>query len=83
MKLILCFALNAEPDGASTTLIHLRRKGLDKIYEEFTEFLRERIITSMNKYIERILDENFFFSYFFSTSLDFYSDRLAEKNWGI
>lgn len=76
-KNVLYFALNADPDGASTTLIHLRRKGLERIYKEFTEFLKERIITSRDKDIERILNENLFFNYFFSTSVDFYSDRLV------
>lgn len=73
----LYFTLNADPDGASATLIHLRRKGLDRIYEEFTQFLKERLIVSKDKEIEKILNENLFFNYFFSTSADFYSDKLV------
>lgn len=73
----LYLALNAGPDGASTTLIHLRRKGFNRIYQEFTCFLKERLVPVKEKEIERILNQNLLFNYFFSTSADFYSDRLV------
>ena len=41
-----CFyiAVNYDPDGASTTLIHLRRKGYCGIYNEFLDWLKEKTI---------------------------------------
>jgi len=41
-----CFyiAVNYDPDGASTTLIHLKRKGYSGIYNEFLEWLKKKTI---------------------------------------
>jgi len=71
----LYVSLNADPDGAGTTLVHLRRKGFQTIYKELKEFLADKIITVPDGQIKNILNENMFFNYFFSTSVDFYSNR--------
>lgn len=67
--------VNSDMDGASTTLIHFRRKGFQSIYYELTDWLGERKIDYRDNIIlEKILNENLFFNYFFSIGKDMGSD---------
>lgn len=67
--------VNSDMDGASTTLIHFRRKGFQSIYYELTDWLGERKIDYKDNIIlEKILNENLFFNYFFSIGKDMESD---------
>jgi hypothetical protein len=60
-------ALNSDPDGASTTLIHLKRKGYKRIYQEFIGWLEKKAVSISNQSeIEDRLNQNLFFNYFFS-----------------
>lgn len=68
-------AINADTDGASTTLIHLRRKGFKSIFSQWQEWLGKIIITTSDKRVEKLFNENSLFNYFFSVSKDFYSDE--------
>lgn len=73
-----CFyvAVNYDPDGASATLIHLRRKGYRKVYQEFLDWLKEKTIPySEDPVLETRLNENLFFNYFFSIAKDMDSDK--------
>ncbi|KUO48939.1 MAG: hypothetical protein APF76_09855 [Desulfitibacter sp. BRH_c19] len=70
-------ALNADTDGASTTLIHLKRKGFKHIFSEWEHWMGYRIKQIANKRIERLFYENSLFNYFFSVSKDFYTDELV------
>ncbi|MEW6624445.1 MAG: metal-independent alpha-mannosidase [Bacillota bacterium] len=70
-------ALNAETDGASTTLIHLRRKGFKQIFGEWEKWLSKSIIQTSHKKIEKLFNENSLFNYFYSVSKDFYTDEWA------
>ncbi|MEA1940176.1 MAG: glycoside hydrolase family 125 protein [Candidatus Caldatribacteriota bacterium] len=73
-----CFyiALNYDSDGASATLIHLKRKGYDRIYREFIEWLKQKTISCPgDPILETRLNENLFFSYFYSIAKDMESDR--------
>lgn len=70
-------ALNADTDGASTTLIHLKRKGLNQIFLEWEQWLGYRIKQIPHKRIEKLFNENSLFNYFFSVSKDFYTDELV------
>lgn len=75
-----CFyiAFNSDPDGASTTLIHLRRKGYQEIYQEFVDWLKKKAVTYPEDYkLETILNENLFFNYFFSIGKDMESDSYV------
>lgn len=68
--------LNSDMDGASTTLIHFRRKGFKRIYSELSSFIEERIIHySDDLRIETILNENLFFNYFFAIGKDMETDN--------
>lgn len=72
-----CFylSINSDPDGASTTLIHLRRKGLHKIYEEFILWLSaKQIAYPKDLILEKRLNENLFFNYFFAVGKDLGTD---------
>jgi len=59
-----CFyiAINYEPDGASATLIHLKRKGYSGIYHEFLDWLKKKTIPyPKDPSLETRLNENLFF----------------------
>jgi hypothetical protein len=71
-------ALNSDPDGASTTLIHLKRKGYKRIYQEFIGWLEKKAVSISNQSeIEDRLNQNLFFNYFFSVGKDIESDRYT------
>ncbi len=64
-----CFyiAINYDPDGASTTLIHLKRKGYSGIYHEFLDWLKKKTIPyPKDPVLETRLNENLFFNYFYN-----------------
>lgn len=69
--------VNSDSDGASTTLIHFKRKGFENIYSELKKWLDDKKISYVkDKTIERILNENLFFNYFYAVAKDMESDRL-------
>ncbi|WP_353892302.1 glycoside hydrolase family 125 protein [Proteinivorax hydrogeniformans] len=69
-------AINSDPDGASTTLIHLRRKGYQKIFEELKDWFSDRIIRyNEDKHLEKVMNENLFFNYFFAVGKDMETDQ--------
>ncbi|EMT39857.1 hypothetical protein TthWC1_0561 [Thermoanaerobacter thermohydrosulfuricus WC1] len=73
-----CFyiSVNSDMDGASTTLIHLKRKGFKNIYKEFYNWLKSKYIKySQDKDLESLLNKNLFFNYFFSIGKDMESDN--------
>ncbi|MGI5997998.1 MAG: glycoside hydrolase family 125 protein [Lutispora sp.] len=71
-------SVNSDMDGASTTLIHLRRKGFKQIYSQLAQWLGEkRISYCRDADMERIINENLFFNYFFSIGKDMDSDRYV------
>jgi len=73
-----CFyiSVNSDMDGASTTLIHLKRKGFKNIYKEFYNWLKNKYIKySQDKDLESLLNKNLFFNYFFSIGKDMESDN--------
>lgn len=75
-----CFyiSVNSDPDGASTTLIHLRRKHFLSIYRELLEWLGEKSIAyPQDPVLERKLNENLFFNYFYALGKDLESDRFV------
>ncbi|EGD50133.1 hypothetical protein TheetDRAFT_3060 [Thermoanaerobacter ethanolicus JW 200] len=55
-----CFyiSVNSDMDGASTTLIHLKRKGFKNIYKEFYNWLKNKYIKySQDKDLESLLNK--------------------------
>jgi hypothetical protein len=70
-------SMNSEGDGASTTLIHLKRKGYTEIYNETVHSLENKIIDINNNKIKDVLNQNLIFNYFFSSSKDFFTDQLV------
>lgn len=68
--------INSDMDGASTTLIHFRRKGFENIYSELSGWLKAKSVGyGKDPVLERILNENLFFNYFFAVGKDMESDR--------
>ena len=75
-----CFyiSINSDPDGASTTLIHLRRKYFLDIYRELLNWLECKTVRyEQDLILERRLNENLFFNYFFALAKDLESDRFV------
>jgi len=73
-----CFyiAVNYDPDGASATFIHLKRKGYSEIYNEFLDWLKKKTIPyPKDPVLENRLNENLFFNYFYSIAKDMESDK--------
>lgn len=71
-------AINSDPDGASTTLIHLKRKGYRKIYDEFISWLKYKTVSLPgDPLLEKKLNENLFFNYFFAIGKNLKSDRYV------
>ncbi len=73
-----CFyiTVNYDPDGASATLIHLKRIGYGRIYQEFMDWLKQKTIPyPKDPALEARLNENLFFNYFYSIAKDMESDR--------
>lgn len=70
--------VNSDMDGASATLIHLRRKGFREIYAELSGWLESKSVKyDKDKYLQRRMNENLFFNYFFAVGKDMGSDRYA------
>lgn len=70
--------VNSDMDGASTTLIHFRRKGYSNIYAELTGWLKSKAVEyDKDILLQRMLNENMFFNYFFAVGKDMQSDRYA------
>lgn len=70
-------SINSDMDGASTTLIHLKRKGYKKIYDELKSWLdNKKISYAKDERLEAILNENLFFNYFFAVGKDMETDSL-------
>ena len=73
---MLLYAVNYDPDGASATLIHLKRKGYSGIYHEFLDWLKKKtILYPKDPALETRLNENLFFNYFYSIAKDIESDK--------
>lgn len=75
-----CFyiSVNSDPDGASTTLIHLRRKGFERIYAELCDWLRRKQMSYPKDIVlESRMNENLFFNYFFAIGKDLESDTYV------
>lgn len=68
-------AANSDPDGASTMLIHLLRKGYEKIYSEFAAWIGRKELLFRDEYLTRILNQNLLYNYFFAVGKDMESDR--------
>lgn len=68
--------VNSDMDGASTTLIHFRRKGYKSIYGELADWLNSKAaVYEKDTMLERIFNENLFFNYFFAVGKDLESDK--------
>ena len=76
MKNCFYISVNYDQDGASATLIHLKRKGYRAIYREFIDWLKQKTIPfPEDPMLEARLNENLFFNYFFSIARDLDSDK--------
>lgn len=74
-----CFYItaNSDSDGASATLVHLKRKGYQNIYSEFKTWLESKFIKyEADPKLERRLNQNLFFNYFFAVGKAFDTDDL-------
>jgi hypothetical protein len=63
---VFYFALGVDSDGARTTALHLRRRGWKALLEETVAWLEKKTIRVKDGDLERVLNENLFFNYFFA-----------------
>src|SRR5690554_562993 len=71
-------SMNADPDGASTTLVHLKRKGYESIRDEFFHWVQEKEVHyTADQYLQNRLNQNLFFNYFYAVGKDFYYDSYV------
>ena len=70
-------SLNSDPDGASTNLIHLKRKEYHNIKSEFVQWINDKKVSfEKDAYIEDRLNQNLFFNYFFAIGKDLDQDKF-------
>lgn len=67
-KLVLAFycSLNLESDGARTGALHLRRRGWQALLAETRQWLASHQLHLAQPALERTLNENLFFNFFYS-----------------
>jgi len=62
----LYLAVGADPDGAATTCIHLQRQGWKELLSKSRDWLQERKVLAGPPALERKLNYNLFFNYFYA-----------------
>lgn len=65
-RLELYIAVNAESDGACTTVVDLQRHGADKLLQECRSWLKQRRRPVDNARLSALLNTNLWFNYFFA-----------------
>jgi len=70
-------ALNLEGDGARTGALHLRRRGAAMLLEETLRWLDHHRLSLSDKQLERVLNENLFFNYFYTQGICIDTGELA------
>ncbi len=71
-------AVNSDTDGASTTLIHLKRKGYQSIYKELHNWLNDRQVRyKSDEGLQETINTNLLFNYFFAIGKDMESDSYV------
>lgn len=73
---VLYLAVNLEADGAATTTMDLRRHGAKKLYHDTAEWLDKRRIEEADHQLEKLLNRNLLFSYFFALGRSLDNDKL-------
>jgi hypothetical protein len=74
----LFVGIGMEEVSASTAAKHLKRVGFESLFDEFSNYLREKVIKfDVDESINKILNTNMFFSLFYSTGLTFDSESLV------
>jgi hypothetical protein len=71
----LYMAVNLDGDGAGTTLVDLKRQGWRKLVLQSRRWLRERLRTVEDVRLNKIMNRNLFFNYFFAQGLTLDTDR--------
>ena len=67
-----------EEVSASTAAKHLKRVGFEKLFDEFSNYLGEKLITfDVDESINKILNTNLLFALFYSTGLTFDTESLV------
>ncbi|KKM11670.1 hypothetical protein SY88_08045 [Clostridiales bacterium PH28_bin88] len=75
--LSLLAAVNAEGDGAATTVVHLRRLGWRRMREDTLAWLKSRSYTCGRPAVDRLLNRNLFFNCFYSVGTTVDTEECA------
>lgn len=74
---VLYCGVNLEGDGAGTTLVDLRRRGWENIRREFVQWLSRHRLESGNARLEKVLNHNLFFNYYYSQGKTIDTEELV------
>ncbi len=70
-------AVNLEANGAGTTTVDLRRRGVENLKLYTLQWLESRCQISENGELDSLLNKNLFFSYFYSTARSLDSEEVV------
>ncbi len=62
----LFIGVNLEADGAGTTAVDLKRRGVEQLSRETIEWLNKKKVNLSEPQLNRTLNQNLFFTYFYS-----------------
>lgn len=77
MTVTLYLSVNLESDGAGTTAVDLRRRGVDALAEETERWLENRRIKLVDGALDALLNRNLFFNYFYALGRALDDDSLV------
>jgi len=69
--------VNLEGDGAGTTLVDLRRSGWQALRKDTLDWLEDRCQKTGNPVVDRIVNRNLFFNYFYSQGRSLDTEELV------
>jgi hypothetical protein len=77
VKLAFYLAVNLERDGARTSAMHLKRVGYTELLSQTCHWLNKHKRACADAGVERVLNENLFFNYFYAQGLCLDSGKLV------
>lgn len=76
-KTDIYMGIGLEEVGSTTQAIHMKRETGDCLYNQLKEWLEKRIVHIEDDHIEKILNLNQFFNYFYATGKSLDTEELA------
>lgn len=77
VRLVLYVAVNAESDGACTTVVDLQRRGGETLVQQTCQWLKEKSRTVADDGLSHLLNLNLWFNYFFAAGRTIDTEELV------